>query len=57
MNSKLTLISITFQGRRISRFIKIPYNERGQAIVNSTVYDKLVVEAGGYARGSTYTAS
>ena len=57
MNPKLTLISITFQGKRISRFIMVPYNERGQAIVPSTVYDNLVEDAGGFARGSTYTAS
>jgi len=55
MNPKLTLISITFQGRRVSRFITVPYNSKGQAIVSPLLYDELVTEARGYSRGSTFT--
>lgn len=53
---KLTLISVTYRGHRVSAFINVPY-QNGKAIVAPEVYDQLAQRAGAMAHGATYTLS
>lgn len=50
---KLTLVSITVNGRRVSRFVMAKM-ENGKAVVSPQVFSDLCDDAG-CVRGQTYT--
>ncbi len=51
---KLTMVSITVDGRRKTWFIKLPYIN-GKAVMSESTLNKLLREIGCYSRGHTFS--
>ena len=54
MNTKLTLVSVSSNGRRVSCFAHLPV-ENGRAVMSSTLLAQLLTRIGGAQRGATYS--
>lgn len=52
--SKLTAVTVTFNGRRHTVFVKANINEKGQAVISQKFLDS-VVDSIGVRRGDTYS--
>lgn len=53
---RLTLISITFKGKRYSKFAMMRYNKQGQVVIGYKGYDTFASEIG-IRKGQTYIPS
>lgn len=54
MNTKLTLVSLSSNGRKISCFAHLP-DENGRAVMSPTLLAQLLRQIGCAQRGATYT--
>lgn len=54
MKTKLTLISITFRGRKYTAFVQAEYDLQGKARISEPFLNR-VLNAIGVRRGDTYT--
>jgi len=54
MKTKLTLVSVTFKGTLLSMFVDAPIIE-GQAVVSSSLINKMLENLGCWDRGLTYS--
>lgn len=55
MVRKLTMVSVTVRGRRITRFVMATINEQGKARVPASYVTELAGRLGCSSRGDTFT--
>lgn len=54
MGLKLTMVSVSARGRRITRFCRLPTNSQGRAVLPADLLDKFLDELG-CCQGQTYS--
>jgi hypothetical protein len=54
MKYKLTMVSVASRGKRITRFLKLPYDAQGRATLPEKILSRMLDELGAFP-GGTYT--
>ncbi len=53
--TKMTMVSIAFRGRRLTVFMKLPLNQKGNPVLSRKDFDILARSVGANERGMTIT--